>query len=184
MNALIAKPLAKLPFHEAYAKSDGFDISKATRLAVMIIGGALTMLSLVALSRGILGLAPSHPNMRSLAIVLHVSTVVPAIPLGAYLLLAPKGGKRHKQLGKLWLLMMVTTACAAFFIRSGGSFSFIHIFVPMTLWSSYKVITSARRGDMKTHKKEILSLYLGALTIPGILAFALPGRLMNVLLYW
>ena len=180
MTALIAK----LPFYEAYTKSDGFDISKLTRLAVMIIGTGLTLLSLIAIGRGLLGFAPSHPNVRNLAIMLHVSTVVPAIPLGAYLLLAPKGGKRHKQLGKAWLLMMVTTACAAFFIRTGGGFSFIHIFVPITLWSSYKVITSARRGDMKTHKKEILGLYLGALTIPGIVAFALPGRLMNVLLFW
>jgi uncharacterized membrane protein len=175
---------AKLPFYDAYKDTSGFDIAKPTRIAVMLVGGLLSILSLVAISRGMLGFAPSHPNVRSLAIMIHVSTVVPAIPLGAYLLLSPKGGKRHKQLGKLWLLMMVTTACAAFFIRSGGSFSFIHIFVPLTLWSSYKVIASARRGDMNTHKKEIIGLYLGALAIPGFIAFALPGRLMNVLLYW
>ena len=180
MNALTAT----LPFQEAQAKAAGFDISQMTRLAVMIVGGALSVLTLVALTRGLLGFAPAHPNMRSIAIMIHVATVIPAIPLGAYLLLAPKGGERHKQLGKLWLVMMVTTASAAIFIKTGGSYSFIHIFIPMTFWASFKVISSARRGDMKTHKKEILSLYLGALAIPGIVAFALPGRLMNVLLFW
>ena len=96
----------------------------------------------------------------------------------------PKGGKRHKQLGKLWLALMVATASAAIFIKTSGSFSFIHIFIPLTYIASYKVISSARRGDMKTHKKEILGLYLGALMIPGAVAFALPGRLMNVWLMW
>ena len=67
---------------------------------------------------------------------------------------------------------------------ANGSFSFIHIFVPLTLWSSYKVIASARRRDFRTHRNEILGLYLGALTIPGVVAFALPGRLMNVWLFW
>ncbi|MEP5938003.1 MAG: DUF2306 domain-containing protein [Erythrobacter sp.] len=175
---------AKLPFYEAHRSTAGLDISNVTRIAVMVVGSVLSVLSLVAVSRGVLGFAPSHPNVRSLAIMIHVTTVIPAIPLGAYLLLTPKGGKRHKQLGKLWLMMMLITASAAIFIKTGGSYSFIHIFIPMTFWASYKVITSARRGDMKTHKKEILSLYLGALTIPGIVAFALPGRLMNVLLFW
>ena len=83
---------------------------------------------------------------------------------------------------------MVTTALSACFIRYGGGLDFhvgpIHIFVPMTLWASYKLIATARRGDMKGHKKEILSLYLGALMIPGIVSMAMPGRLMNVWLFW
>ncbi len=176
---------ATLPF-TAPTKSGkpGFDIGPITRIAVMLVGGVLSVLSLIAIARGLLGFAPDHPNIRELAILIHVSTVLPAIPLGAYLLLAPKGGKRHKQLGKLWLALMVATASAAIFIKTSGSFSFIHIFIPLTYIASYKVISSARRGDMKTHKKEILGLYLGALMIPGAVAFALPGRLMNVWLMW
>ena len=162
----------------------GFDIGPITRIAVILVGGVLSVLSLIAIARGLLGFAPDHPNIREIAILIHVSTVLPAIPLGAYLLLAPKGGKRHKQLGKLWLALMVATASAAIFIKTSGSFSFIHIFIPLTYIASYKVISSARRGDMKTHKKEILGLYLGALMIPGAVAFALPGRLMNVWLMW
>lgn len=172
-----------LPFARSEAAS-GFDIGPVTRAAVTAVATMLTALALIALSRGLLGIAPSHPNIRELAIAIHVATVLPAIPLGGYLLLAPKGGTRHKQLGKLWLALMVSTACSAIFIKTGGSYSFIHVFIPLTLWSSYRVIASARSGDIARHRKEILGLYLGALTIPGIVAFALPGRLMNVWLFW
>ncbi len=147
----------------------------------------MTLATIYALFRGLTGLAPSHPNAREFAIVLHVSTVLPAVPLGGYLLLAPKGTKWHKMLGKLWVALMVATALSAVFIKWGGGlnfhFSFIHIFVPMTLWASYKLIATARRGDMKGHKKEILGLYLGALMIPGLVSIAIPGRLMNVWMF-
>lgn len=162
----------------------GYDIGPITRIAVIVVGGVLTLLSLIALTRGLLGIAPDHPNLRHAAIVIHVTTVLPAIPLGAYLLLARKGGARHKLWGKIWLGLMVTTATAAIFIKTSGSFSFIHIFIPLTYIASWKVIASARRGDMKEHKSQIIGLYLGALMIPGAVAFALPGRLMNVWLMW
>ena len=171
-----------LPFTKSAAKP-GFDIGPVTRGLVAAVTILLTSAALLAIFRGVFGFAPSHPNIRELAIAIHVSTVLPAIPLGGYLLLAPKGGKRHKMLGKIWIGLMVTTATAAIFIKTSGSFSFIHIFVPLTLWSSYKVIASARAGDMKKHKQEILGLFFGALLIPGLVAFLLPGRLMNVMIF-
>jgi uncharacterized membrane protein len=181
---------AKFPlilFFSAPAKQ-GFDISPRLRAIVTIAATSMSLAVAYALFRGFTGLAPSHPNTRDLAIVFHVATVIPAIPLGAYLLLAPKGTKWHKKLGKLWVALMVVTAISACFIGYGGGLDFhvspIHIFVPMTLSASYKLIATARRGDMKGHKKEILSLYLGALMIPGVVSMALPGRLMNVWLFW
>ena len=113
-------------FLSAPGKSS-FDISTPIRSLVLVVATSLTLAVLYALFRGLTGMAPSHPNTRDLAVVIHVMTVLPAIPLGGYLLLAPKGGKRHKQLGKLWVGLMVTTALSAFFIRTGGGFSFIHI---------------------------------------------------------
>lgn len=160
-----------------------FDIGPATRSVVAMAAGTLTLLSVMAIARGVLGYAPDHPNIRELAIFIHVATVLPAIPLGGYLLLGRKGGTRHKRLGKLWLTLMMTTATSAIFIQTSGSFSFIHVFIPLTYIAAVRVITSARRGDMKTHKGQILNLYLGALMIPGIVAFALPGRLMHVWLF-
>lgn len=167
---------------ETHAQSS-FDLSPAQRSIVAIVATALTFAAFYAVVRGILGLAPEHPNIRHMAIALHVATVLPAIPLGGYLLLGRKGTKIHKMLGKIWVALMLTTATSAIFIKTSGSFSFIHLFIPMTYWASYKLVAAARRGDMKVHKKEILGLYLGALTIPGIVAFALPGRLMNVWLF-
>lgn len=171
--------LAKRPSGPLDTKS-GFDLSPRMRALIWAAALAMSCATLIALFRGMTGIAPSHGAARHIAIVLHVITVLPAIPLGAYLLLTRKGTPRHKQLGKLWVGLMLATATSAIFIKTGGSFSFIHIFVPMTYIASYKIIATARRGDMKGHRYEVLSLYLGALMIPGIFSFALSGRLMNV----
>jgi uncharacterized membrane protein len=160
-------------------KSNPLEISPWLRAVILAAATGMSLAVTIALFRGLTGIAPDHPNIRHFAIALHVATVIPAIPLGGYLLLARKGTARHKQLGKIWVGLMVVTALSALFIR----FSFIHIFVPLTLWSSYKLVATARRGDMKAHRWEILTLYLAALMIPGIFSMALPGRLMNVWLF-
>jgi uncharacterized membrane protein len=162
------------------ATGGGLDIAPRLRLVIWAAAIAMGGATALALFRGLTGIAPSHGAARDLAIIIHVTTVLPAIPLGAYLLLTRKGTKRHKLLGKVWVGLMLITATAAIFIRSGGTFSFIHVFVPITYMASYKIIATARRGDMKGHRQEVLTLYLGALTIPGIFALALPGRLLNV----
>ena len=186
MTTLTTKLTAgfKLPnFLNAPARPS-FDLSPRLRALVMIAATTMTLLTVYGLGRGLLGFAPDHANIRHLAIAIHVSTVLPAIPLGGYLLLAPKGTKWHKKLGKVWVALMLVTAASAIFIQTGGGFSFIHLFIPMTFWASYRLIATARRGDMKGHRKEILSLYFGALMIPGIASMAIPGRLMNVWLFW
>ena len=175
--------IAKKPSGPLDTKS-GFDLSPRLRMIIWACAVGMMSATMIALFRGLTGIAPSHGAARHLAIVIHVATVLPAIPLGAYLLLSRKGTKRHKSLGKLWVGLMLTTATAAIFIKSGGSFSFIHIFVPMTYIASYKIIATARRGDMKGHRYEVVSLYLGALMIPGIVSMAMPGRLLNVWLFW
>lgn len=174
--------LSQPAFSNTHPQS-GFDISPVQRSIVTIVAAALTFAAFYAVARGLLGIAPSHIATRHLAVMIHVTTVLPAIPLGGYLLLARKGTKMHKLLGKIWVALMLVTATSAVFIKTSGSFSFIHLFIPMTFWASYKLVVAARRGDIKGHKKEILGLYLGALTIPGVVAFALPGRLMNVWLF-
>ena len=161
----------------------GFDLNPLQRAAIAILASAMTAAMAYALLRLALGLAPDHPNLREIAIVIHVSTVIPAIPLGAYLLLARKDTARHKQLGKLWIGLMVATALSALFIQTGGSFSWLHIFVPITLHAAWKTVATARKGDMKGHRSAILGLYVGALMIPGVVALLAPYRLMNVLVF-
>ncbi|MEL7518387.1 MAG: hypothetical protein AAFN48_05470 [Pseudomonadota bacterium] len=174
--------IAKKPSGPLTTK-EGFNLSPRLRMIIWAAAIAMTSATVIALTRGLTGLAPAHGAARHWAIVIHVVTVLPCVPLGAYLLLTRKGTKLHKQLGKLWVGLMVTTATAAIFIKSGGSFSFIHIFVPMTYIASYKIVATARRGDMQGHRYEVISLFLGALMIPGIFSMAIPGRLMNVWLF-
>lgn len=169
-----------MPFSGSKPTAGSFDIGPVTKGLVASAALAMSVMCIWAIARGLSGIAPHHPGARDLAIIIHVATVLPAIPLGAYLLLGPKGGKRHMLLGKIWLGLMLTTATASLFIQSSGSLSFIHLFVPLTLRASWKIVSSARARDFKTHKREIVGLYLGALMIPGAVAFLLPGRLFNV----
>lgn len=169
------------PATPAHPKSGPkFDLGPITRGIVGAAAIAMSVIAAYATMRGLAGIAPAHPNVRNLAIVLHVSAVLPAIPLGGYLLLAAKGTKLHKLLGKMWIAMMVVTALSAIFIQTGGGFSWIHVFVPITLHGAWKTVSTARAGNISAHKKHILGMYLGALMIPGAAAFLLPSRLMNV----
>ncbi len=159
-----------------------FDIGPATRAIVGVAGFTMTFLVALALGRAGLGMVPGLSAYNKLPVLIHVASVVPTIPLGAYLLLAPKGTPRHRSLGKLWLVLMLVTATSAIFIKSGGDFSLIHLFVPMTFHAAWKVMDTARKGQIAAHKKHLVFTYLAALMLPGVAAFLIPGRLMNVML--
>ena len=161
---------------------DSFDISPVARTMVGLACFTMSFFVAIALIRAGLGLVDNLHHYAKLPVIIHVATVLPAIPLGGYLLLARKGTTRHKQLGKLWLVLMLVTATSAIFIQSSGGFSPIHIFVPITFHAAWKTVATARRGDIAGHKKHLVFTYLTALMIPGIAAFAFDGRLMNVML--
>lgn len=157
------------------------DIGPRLRGVVGVVGVGLTSICLLALARAVAGLAPDAPGAHHLAVIVHLATVLPAVPLGAWLLLARKGTPRHKLLGKIWVGLMATTAVAALFVReiNQGGLSPIHLLVPLTLHGAWQTIASARRGDTAGHKRALVRFYLTALVIPAALTF-LPGRLMNV----
>ena len=162
----------------------GFDLSPSARMAVGAIGIGFTTLCLFTLARAVAGLAPDHPGAHSAAVMIHLATAIPAIPLGAWLMLKRKGTPRHKALGKLWVALMVITSCSAVFIRelNGGNFSPIHIFVPITLYGAWRTVATARRRDFAAHRRTLVLLYLTALIIPGAFTF-LPTRLMGTWLF-
>lgn len=170
-----------LPFAVPAAKP-GFDIAPATRTAISLACFTMSFAALWALARWALGFAPDLSPYAKLPIIIHVAAVLPTIPLGGYLLLAKKGTASHKQLGKVWMALMLITATSAIFIQTSGSFSWIHLFVPLTFHAAWKVMATARAGDLKAHKNHLVRTYLTALMLPGLAAFLLPGRLMNVLL--
>lgn len=171
-----------LPFTTSSDARPGFDIGPVARTLVSIACFTMCFFVVIALGRAAFGLVDNLHHYAKLPVIIHVATVLPAVPLGGFLLLARKGTKMHKQLGKLWLVLMLVTATSAIFIQSSGGFSFIHIFVPITFHAAWKTIATARKGDIAGHKKHLTITYLTALMIPGIVAFALPGRLMNMML--
>lgn len=155
-------------------------ISPLLRAIVATGGIVMTIVTCAALARLALGMVPSYGVQKDIALIIHLAAVLPAVPLGLYILLSRKGDARHKLLGRIWLILMVLTAASAIFIRNlnGGQFSFIHLFVPLTFIAVYETIATARKGNIKAHRKNLIGLYIGALLIPGTFSF-LPDRLMN-----
>ncbi|HZF42315.1 MAG TPA: DUF2306 domain-containing protein [Sphingomonadaceae bacterium] len=170
MNA--PAPASRLP-------RQAFDLPPAMRIGVVSASMLLFALCAYAVLRWIFGFAPPTPWVRDWALAAHLVTVIPAIPLGAYVIFSRKGGARHKALGRIWLAMMFVTALATIFIRNvnDGQFSWIHAFTLLTFVAVPQAIISARQGAIATHKRHLRNFFLGALVIAGITAFA-PGRTM------
>jgi uncharacterized membrane protein len=142
-----------------------------------LIGAAVTLLTatLTALS---FGTSPStHVQAMSPALIIHLATVLPALPLGAYLLLRPRGDRLHRLLGRAWAGMMVVTAISSFWLREGGGLSFIHLFSVATLLSIPMAVVAIRRGNVRRHRGAMTGMFIG-LVVAGAFAF-MPGRLLN-----
>ena len=55
--------------------------------------------------------------------------------------------------------------------------------MPLTIFSAWRSVATARRGNITGHKRQLVFTYLTGLVFPGLAAFLLPGRLMNVMLF-
>jgi uncharacterized membrane protein len=154
------------------------DLRLQVRVTVVAIAGALTALTGFAVARAAFGLAPPGATLKPVVAV-HLFTVLPAIPLGAYLLFVRKGGTRHRWVGRLWLTLMGVTALATLFIRdiNHGKLSAIHLFTLLTFIAIPRALWTARRRQFMQHRRTMLAFYAGALLIAGYFTF-LPGRLM------
>ena len=76
-----------------------FDNGPFLKSLIGVMGALMTAAIAVAVFKFVAGLAPDDGRYRNMAIAVHVITVVPCVPLGAYLLLSTKGTKLHKMLG-------------------------------------------------------------------------------------
>ncbi|WP_294233368.1 DUF2306 domain-containing protein [uncultured Sphingomonas sp.] len=160
------------------------DLSPLLRAAILAGGGTLSVMALVALAKGALGLSPTLARAHGVAVAIHLAAVLPALPLGLYVLFARKGDARHRMLGKLWAVLMVVGALSALALRdlNHGQFSPIHIFVPVTLIGLWRAIAAARAGRIAAHRRIMVLLYLAGLIGAGAFAFA-PGRVMGTWLF-
>lgn len=117
----------------------------------------------------------------SLAIQLHVATVIPAAIVGAYLLASRnKGTPTHRLLGRIWLVLMVLTSVCSFFIHElnvWAGFSPIHLLSVLTIAGCFQAYRMARRGRIKSHQRVVQQVYFGGIIIAGGFTL-LPGRIM------
>ena len=116
--------------------------------------------------------------------LLHLCTVVPAFLIGTYILLNRKGTPLHRALGKTFMLLMLSTSAIVLFMPARlsstvfGHFGVNHLFVVPVAYFVPSAYLAARRGDIRTHKANILGVYIGAIILAGALAFR-PGRLLH-----
>lgn len=119
-----------------------------------------------------------------LPVQIHLVTVIPAFVLGTYLIFfSRKGAPHHRAVGYFYLTLMSITAITTLFIHAVNpngfmGLSFIHLFVPLTIWGVYNAIVGARTHNIKRHRGAMIGLYVGGLLIAGSLTF-LPGRTMH-----
>ncbi len=118
----------------------------------------------------------------------HLATVVPCIFLGAYLLIAKKGSKGHRLLGKIYMTLMMITAIITLFMPALvgptflNHFGYIHLFSFLTMYSVPVALYAIRKGQVRRHQRAMLMLYFGAIVIAG--GFTLvPGRYLHTLFF-
>ncbi len=118
--------------------------------------------------------APPH-------IQLHAFSATIAVVIGPFALFAKRRGTRHKVLGYIWVIAMLTVATTAFFIHSFaviGPYSPIHGFAILTYWSIWTAMRAVFAGRIMVHQQAMRSLYFNGLVIAGVANF-LPGRMTN-----
>ncbi|WP_404711989.1 DUF2306 domain-containing protein [Sphingomonas sp. MMS24-J13] len=144
-------------------------LAAAVGLSAVIVTGVLRR----ALSHGLAGLA-----IRDGWLAIHLLTVIPAVPLGAIVLLRPKGTRLHRQLGRTWGMLMIAGALSSFALHGrNGGFSWIHLLAILVLVTVTRGIVHAVRGRIAEHRRTMTLVYAGLL-IAG--AFALtPDRLLG-----
>ena len=120
-----------------------------------------------------------------LAIQIHLLTVLPAAIIGAIVLFRRKGTRLHRMFGKVWVVLMVTTAGSTFFIHSINmfyGFSPIHLLSIVVIAVCIQGVMAARRHDIKTHRNIMRGLYVGGIGIAGVFTLY-PDRLMHKLVF-
>ena len=136
---------------------------------------ALLLMVVVAILRGHAGW--SHV---SLLIWLHLATIMLSLGLTPVLLLRPRGNRRHRQLGYLWVAAMALTAALSFGIRTinPGGLSPIHILSAFTLVQVPLIAWYAHRHYVVAHRITVQAMVTSALLIAGFFTFPF-GRLLG-----
>ncbi|MDE0310306.1 MAG: DUF2306 domain-containing protein [Acidiferrobacterales bacterium] len=110
----------------------------------------------------------------------HIAAAVGAVLLGTVILSSSKGTRRHKLLGRIWVVLMSVTAIGSFNIRdlSGdGDLSWIHALSAFTMISMVYAVYMIRQGNRRAHLSAMIGCLIGAL-VAGALTFH-PSRIIG-----
>jgi uncharacterized membrane protein len=115
-------------------------------------------------------------------ILTHTFAALAAIGLGAAMFLARKGTFLHRVAGRSWVALMLVVAFSSFWIKSSGSFSWIHLLsvaVPVLLATG---VQFAIRRNFVRHQRMMLGVYALGLGVAGLFTL-LPNRLLGHMLW-
>jgi uncharacterized membrane protein len=119
------------------------------------------------------------------AIQIHAFAAMTAFVLGVVQLAAPKGTLPHRTLGWIWVTLMLVVSISAFFIhqlRVWGEWSPIHLLAIFTLIMLPVAVLAAHRHDVRSHRRAMIGLFVGALLIAGLFTLV-PGRIMHAVVF-
>jgi len=171
----------------------------ARSVAIRVLAGfaVVTVLLTIFIMMGLGGAAPQRtadfhlsqahlhaPNWAllaeaSLAMKIHLATVLAALLLATVQMVGPKGRTLHRVMGWTLAVLLVTTSVASLFIRNQGG-GLINPFQVFSIWTLIAVpwgIWAARRHNVRRHASMMAGLYFGGMVLAGLLTF-IPGRLM------
>jgi uncharacterized membrane protein len=113
------------------------------------------------------------------AIKFHLVTVLAAFAIGCVLMAGIKGSLLHRALGWAWVVLMVSTAAASFFIHglNPHGLSLIHALSAWVVVAAPFGLSLARRHHVAAHRQMMTALFLFGLLVAGAFTF-IPGRLM------
>lgn len=100
---------------------------------------------------------------------LHLATIFAALILTPVMLLRPRGDRRHRELGYMWVGSMVLTALFSLFVKviSPGHFSLIHILSVAVLITVPRLARSAHRHNIRAHRRSVKAIVTSALLVAG-----------------
>ncbi|MFY7961967.1 MAG: DUF2306 domain-containing protein [Elsteraceae bacterium] len=119
------------------------------------------------------------------AIPIHAFAAIGAFMVGLLQFSLPKGAKRHRALGYVWLGLMGVVTISSFWIhqiRQWGDFSWIHLLSAFVLIQLPIAVIAARRGNLVAHRRIMRGIFLGGLVVAGGFTF-MPGRIMHAVMF-
>jgi len=123
----------------------------------------------------------THP---ALVVQIHLVAAMISLVLGAWQLIAARGGARHRIVGRVWVLAMAVTAITSFGITGKlgwawlGGYSWIHGLSLWILVSLTMAVLAARRRAFLAHRGWMTGSYVGLVTA-GVFAAIAPGRVVG-----